>query len=171
MARQQMRASDSFEKVDPVWNRIRREAEEAVRKEPELATFIYSTILHHDTLEGAVVHRVALAGVPHGAPAGVLALHLRRPRRGDRAVGDRRHRRRVRRREGGAGPVSRLVATCPSCGTSSGPPRAGWRKAPMGSPSIACAKPCSGHANASMPLWKRCALRITSCWKRDQQAP
>ena len=31
MARQQVRASDSFEKVDPVWNRIRREAEEAVR--------------------------------------------------------------------------------------------------------------------------------------------
>ena len=59
MARQQVRASDSFEKVDPVWNRIRMEAEEVVRKEPELATFIYSTILHHDTLEGAVVHRVA----------------------------------------------------------------------------------------------------------------
>jgi len=59
MARQQVRASDSFEKVDPVWNRIRREAEEVVRKEPELATFIYSTILHHDTLEGAVVQRVA----------------------------------------------------------------------------------------------------------------
>ena len=32
MARQQVRASDSFEKVDPVWNRIRREAEEAVRR-------------------------------------------------------------------------------------------------------------------------------------------
>ena len=30
-----------------------------VRREPELATFIYSTILHHDTLEAAVVHRVA----------------------------------------------------------------------------------------------------------------
>ena len=29
-----------------------------VRREPELATFIYSTILHHDTLEAAVVHRV-----------------------------------------------------------------------------------------------------------------
>ena len=29
-----------------------------MRREPELATFIYSTILHHDTLEAAVVHRV-----------------------------------------------------------------------------------------------------------------
>lgn len=59
MARQQVRASGSFEKVDPVWNRLRSEAEEVVRKEPELATFIYSTILHHDALEAAVVHRVA----------------------------------------------------------------------------------------------------------------
>ena len=28
-------------------------------REPELATFIYSTILHHDTLEAAVVHRLS----------------------------------------------------------------------------------------------------------------
>jgi serine O-acetyltransferase len=30
-----------------------------VRREPELATFIYSSVLHHDTLESAVVHRLA----------------------------------------------------------------------------------------------------------------
>ena len=30
-----------------------------MRREPELATFIYSSILHHDTLEAAVVHRVS----------------------------------------------------------------------------------------------------------------
>ena len=58
MAQQQVRAG-ALEKVDPVWARIRREAEEIARREPELATFIYSTILHHDTLEAAVVHRVA----------------------------------------------------------------------------------------------------------------
>ena len=58
MAQQQVRAG-GLEKVDPVWARIRREAEEITRHEPELATFIYSTILHHDTLEAAVVHRVA----------------------------------------------------------------------------------------------------------------
>ena len=58
MAQQQARAG-ALDKVDPVWARIRREAEEIARREPELATFIYSTILHHDTLEAAVVHRVA----------------------------------------------------------------------------------------------------------------
>jgi serine O-acetyltransferase len=56
---QQMRATGSIEKVDPVWAQIRGEAEEIARKEPELATFIYSTVLHHDSLEAAVVHRVA----------------------------------------------------------------------------------------------------------------
>src|SRR5436309_3976807 len=58
MAQRQVRAG-AIEKVDPVWARIRGEAEEIARREPELATFIYSTILHHDTLEAAVVHRVA----------------------------------------------------------------------------------------------------------------
>src|SRR5271168_3716422 len=55
MAQYQVRPLD---KVDPVWARIRREAEEIVRREPELATFIYSTILHHDTLEAAIVYRL-----------------------------------------------------------------------------------------------------------------
>jgi serine O-acetyltransferase len=58
MAQRQVRAG-ALEKVDPVWARIRGEAEEIARREPELATFIYSTILHHDSLEAAVVHRVA----------------------------------------------------------------------------------------------------------------
>jgi serine O-acetyltransferase len=59
MAQHQVRAAGALDKVDPVWAQIRREAEEVARHEPELATFIYSTILHHDTLEAAVVHRVA----------------------------------------------------------------------------------------------------------------
>jgi serine O-acetyltransferase len=59
MAQQQVKAAGAVQKIDPVWARIRDEAEEVARREPELATFIYSTILHHDTLEAAVVHRVA----------------------------------------------------------------------------------------------------------------
>jgi len=59
MAREQTKAANVLDKVDPVWARIRSEAEEVVRREAELATFIYSTVLHHDTLEAAVVHRVS----------------------------------------------------------------------------------------------------------------
>ena len=33
------------------------EAEDIVRREPELASFIYSTVLHHERLEESVVHR------------------------------------------------------------------------------------------------------------------
>ena len=58
MAREQAKFANALDKVDPVWARIRGEAEEVVRREAELATFIYSTVLHHDTLEAAVVHRI-----------------------------------------------------------------------------------------------------------------
>ena len=44
---------------DPLFARIRQEAEEAVRREPELALFLAVNVLNHDTLEGAVSHRVA----------------------------------------------------------------------------------------------------------------
>jgi serine O-acetyltransferase len=59
MAQQQLKSVRGLDKVDPVWTRIRDEAEEVVRREPELASFIYSTILHHDGFEQAVVHRIA----------------------------------------------------------------------------------------------------------------
>lgn len=59
MAQQQTRSANALDKVDPVWTRIRREAEEVARQEPEIASFIYSSILHHDTLEAVVVHRIA----------------------------------------------------------------------------------------------------------------
>jgi serine O-acetyltransferase len=59
MAQQQTRLANPLDRLDPVWARVREEAEEIVRREAELATFIYSAILHHDTLEGAVVHRIA----------------------------------------------------------------------------------------------------------------
>jgi serine O-acetyltransferase len=38
---------------------VREEAEDIVRREPELSAFIYSTVLHHDTLEAAVIFRIA----------------------------------------------------------------------------------------------------------------
>src|ERR1700750_641669 len=59
MAQGQTKAASALNKVDPVWARLRGEAEEVVRREPELATFIYSTILHHDRLEAAGGHRLA----------------------------------------------------------------------------------------------------------------
>ena len=59
MAQMQTRSAAALDKVDPVWTRIRSEAEEVTRREPELTTFMYENILHHDSLEDAVAHRVA----------------------------------------------------------------------------------------------------------------
>jgi serine O-acetyltransferase len=59
MAHSQTKVSKALDKVDPVWARVRHEAEDIARDEPELATFIYEHILNHDTLEGAVIHRVS----------------------------------------------------------------------------------------------------------------
>jgi serine O-acetyltransferase len=47
------------DQVDPIWTSLRAEAKAIVRNEPELATFLYSTILNHDRLEDAVIYRIS----------------------------------------------------------------------------------------------------------------
>lgn len=44
---------------DPVWERLREEANAMVASEPALSSFVYETVLNHDQLEEAVVHRIA----------------------------------------------------------------------------------------------------------------
>ncbi len=44
---------------DPLFARIRQEADEAMRREPQLSTFLTTTILNQATLETAVAHRIA----------------------------------------------------------------------------------------------------------------
>ncbi|HHZ09379.1 MAG TPA: serine O-acetyltransferase [Rhizobiales bacterium] len=45
--------------VDPIWRAIRDEAMEAVERDPLLAAFLYATILNQESLEDAVIHRIA----------------------------------------------------------------------------------------------------------------
>jgi serine O-acetyltransferase len=47
------------ESADPIWARIRSEGEAVVRQEPHLASFIYASLLEHDTLTSAVVQRIS----------------------------------------------------------------------------------------------------------------
>src|ERR1700731_1426578 len=49
----------SVEGADPIGARIRSEAEAVVRQEPQLASFIYASLLEHDALTGAVVQRIS----------------------------------------------------------------------------------------------------------------
>jgi serine O-acetyltransferase len=44
---------------DPVWQRIREEAQEILEHEPALAAFVLETVLNHETFENAVAFRVA----------------------------------------------------------------------------------------------------------------
>jgi serine O-acetyltransferase len=49
----------ALQPVDPIWRSIRDEAMEAVNRDPLLAAFLYSTILNQESLEEAVIHRIA----------------------------------------------------------------------------------------------------------------
>jgi serine O-acetyltransferase len=46
-------------RTDPIFARLKAEAEEAVRREPDIAAIIFTSILNHDSLEAAVIHRLA----------------------------------------------------------------------------------------------------------------
>jgi serine O-acetyltransferase len=48
-----------FQGKDALFARIRADAQDAVRREPDLAGFLFANVLHHETLERAIIHRVA----------------------------------------------------------------------------------------------------------------
>jgi serine O-acetyltransferase len=58
---------------DPLFARVRAEAEAAARHEPELAAFLLTAIVNHDTLESAVVHRLASRLDHVDVPAAMIA--------------------------------------------------------------------------------------------------
>lgn len=50
---------EKYVKIDPVWDRLRNEAKEALISEPAIGGFIHTSILQHSSFEGALAHRVA----------------------------------------------------------------------------------------------------------------
>jgi serine O-acetyltransferase len=74
MATHQSARIVGFGKTDPIFTQIRLEAEAAVRREPELAGFLMASVLNHDTLESAIVHRIA-ARLDHQDVPGDLVRH------------------------------------------------------------------------------------------------
>ena len=45
--------------VDPVWDQIKHDAQQAVAKEPLIGGFVHATILHHASIEKALSYRIA----------------------------------------------------------------------------------------------------------------
>ena len=64
------------EKLDPVWSRLRGEAEDIARAEPGLGGFLYDSVLSHASFEDALIHRLAqrLGGADLGADAIISAF-------------------------------------------------------------------------------------------------
>jgi serine O-acetyltransferase len=47
------------QRLDPVWDRVRSEAEDIAQREPALGGFIFGLVLNHDGFEQALIHRLA----------------------------------------------------------------------------------------------------------------
>ena len=43
---------EKYVKIDPVWDRLRNEAKEALISEPAIGGFIHTSILQHSSFEG-----------------------------------------------------------------------------------------------------------------------
>ncbi len=52
-------AKARLQPVDPIWSRVRDEAAETVERDRLLAAFIYATVINQNSLEDAVIHRIA----------------------------------------------------------------------------------------------------------------
>lgn len=59
MSQSHAQRTAKLQPVDPIWRAIRDEAMEAVERDPLLAAFLYATILNQESLEDAVIHRIA----------------------------------------------------------------------------------------------------------------
>lgn len=53
-------ATSPVQSVDPVWQRIRDEARQAIADEPLMGGVVHAGILHHDNFEGALGYRIAM---------------------------------------------------------------------------------------------------------------
>ena len=49
-----------LETIDPVWDKMLRQAKSALTQEPLLGAMIHSSILHHSSFEQALSYRIAL---------------------------------------------------------------------------------------------------------------
>jgi serine O-acetyltransferase len=73
--------------LDPIWAKVREEAEAIVRHEPELATFVYATVLNHDQLENAVAFRIAERLAHDAVPGDLIRQIFDEAMRADAEIG------------------------------------------------------------------------------------
>lgn len=80
--------TDRIGSVDPIWTQLKQEAEEIVRSEPAMASFVFGTVLNHDRLEDAVVDRIAQRLDNHVVSAEVIRCGFEQALDQDPLLGD-----------------------------------------------------------------------------------
>ncbi|MGO4389185.1 serine O-acetyltransferase [Microvirga sp. 2YAF29] len=75
-------------KVDPIWDRLRSEAEAIVKSEPALGGFVLTAILNQPSLEAAVIHRVTSRLNHRAMPADIIEQAFHEAVRQDRTIGE-----------------------------------------------------------------------------------
>lgn len=75
-------------KVDPIWDRLRSEAQAIVQSEPALGGFVLAAILNQPSLEEAVIHRVTSRLNHRAIPADIIAQAFQEAVRQDRSIGE-----------------------------------------------------------------------------------
>lgn len=74
--------------ADPVMARLSAEAEDAARKEPELAGFLIANVLNQESFEAAVAHRVASRLDHSDMPSGLIRQTFHEAIADDPAIGE-----------------------------------------------------------------------------------
>jgi len=58
VAKTDIRQMEQIASIDPIWDQVRQEARMAADNDPLMATFFYSTVINHKSIEDAVIYRV-----------------------------------------------------------------------------------------------------------------
>jgi serine O-acetyltransferase len=81
-------AGDALKSVDPIWFEVQREAEEIVRAEPAMASFVFATVLNHDRLEDAIIDRIAQRLDNHVVSAEVIRCGFEQALEEEQSLGE-----------------------------------------------------------------------------------
>jgi len=81
-------ADPQIKSYDPVWSRVRQDAEEICAAEPALGGFIYASVLSHNRLEDAICHHLAQRLQHAALDPGLMHQTFQEVLEADPALGD-----------------------------------------------------------------------------------
>ncbi len=84
----QIASSRKVASLDPVWQRIREEAEDIIRKDSALGGFMHAAVLDHDRFEEAMGHRIAMMLANHDINAELIIQAYARALKFDPSIGE-----------------------------------------------------------------------------------